>query len=152
MNEIANKFLLVGDKFMPEMNLKQAGFTYSVFGPFTKNKKRISKFKEKGDTKYIYRKELDKTCFQHDMPYGDFQDLARRTASDEVLKDKAFNIVKNPRYDGCQRVHASMAYYYFDKKTSCSGANNDIKQNQQLTENLHKPIIKVLKKKSLFFI
>ena len=75
MNEIVNKFLLVGDKFMPEMHLKQPAsldksrFIYSACGPFTKNKERIQNFKETGDTKYIYRNELDKACFQHDMTY-----------------------------------------------------------------------------------
>ena len=72
------------------MHLKQLRFTYSACGPFTKNKKRIKKFKETGDTKYINRNELDKACFQHDMVYGDFKDLKRRTASDKVLRDKAF--------------------------------------------------------------
>ena len=67
MNEIVNKVLLAEDKFMPEMYLKQAGFTYSACGQFTKNKNRIQKFKEIGDTKYIYKNELDKACFQHDM-------------------------------------------------------------------------------------
>ena len=75
------------------MHLKQPGFTYSACGPFTKNKKRIQTFKETGDWRYIYRNELDKACFQHDMAYGDFKGLARRTASDKVLRDKAFNIV-----------------------------------------------------------
>ena len=95
MNEIVNKFLLAGDKFMPEMHLKQPGFTYSACGPFTKNKERIQKFKEIGDTNHAYKNELDKACFQHDMAYGDFKDLARRKASDKVLRDKAFNIAKN---------------------------------------------------------
>ena len=90
MNEIVNKFLLAGDKLMPEMHLKQPGFTYSACGPFTKNKEWIQKFKETGDTNYIYNNELDK-------------DLARRTASDKTLRDKAFNIAKNPKYDGYQR-------------------------------------------------
>ena len=85
---------------MPEMHLKQLRFTYSACGPFTKNKKRIKKFKETGDTKYINRNELDKACFQHDMVYGDFKDLAIRTASGKVLWDKAFSIAKNPKYDG----------------------------------------------------
>ena len=67
MNEIVNKFLLGGYKFMPEMYLKQPGFTYSACEPFTKNKERIQKFKETGDTSYIYKNELDKACFQHDM-------------------------------------------------------------------------------------
>ena len=93
MNEKVNNFLLAVDKFMSEMNLKQPGFTNSACGPFKKkNKERIQKFKETGDTKYIYKNELDKACFQHDMAYGDFKDLARRTASDNVLRDKAFNI------------------------------------------------------------
>ena len=83
MNEIVNKFLLAGDKFMSEMHLKQPGFTYSACGPFTKNKERIQKFKETGDTSYIYKNELDKACFQHDMAYRDFKDLKRRTASDK---------------------------------------------------------------------
>ena len=82
MNEIVNKFLLAGDKFMPEMHLKQPVYNYSACGPFTKNKERIQKFKEAGDTKYIYKNELDKACFQHDMAYGDFKDLARRTFSE----------------------------------------------------------------------
>ena len=63
MNEIVNGFLLAGDKFMPEMHLKQPGFTYSACGPFTKNKKRIKKLKETGDTNCIYKNELDNTCF-----------------------------------------------------------------------------------------
>ena len=71
MNEIVNKLLLAGDQFMPEMHLKQQGFTYSACGPFTKNKERFQKFNEKGDTSYIYRNELDKACCQHDMAYGD---------------------------------------------------------------------------------
>ena len=76
------------------MHLKQPGLTYSAWGRFTKNKERIQKFKETGDTSYIYKNELDKACFQHDMAYGDFKDLARRTASDKVLRDKAFNLLK----------------------------------------------------------
>ena len=78
MNEIVNKFLLTGDKFIPEIHLKQSRFTYGACGPFTKNKKRIQKFKETGDTNYIYKNKLDKTCFQHDMAYGDFKGLKRR--------------------------------------------------------------------------
>ena len=86
MNEIVNKFLLAGDEFIPEMHLKQLGFTYSACGPFTKTKKEFKKFKET-DTNYIYKNELDKACFQHDMAYGDFKDLARRTVSDKILRD-----------------------------------------------------------------
>ena len=102
MNEIVNKFLLEGDKCMPKMHLRQPGFTYSACGPFTKNKERIQKFKETGDSRYIYQNELDKACFQHDMAYGDFEDLTRRTASDEILHRKASNIAKLSKYDGYQ--------------------------------------------------
>ena len=86
MNETVNTFLLAGEKFMPEMHLRQPGFTCSACGPFTKKKERIQKFKETGDSQYIYQNELDKGCFQHDMAYGDFADLTRRTASDNVLR------------------------------------------------------------------
>ena len=70
MNKVVNKFLLAGDEFMPEMHLKQQAFIYSACGPFTKNKERIQKFKETGDTCYTYKNELDKACFQHDIAYG----------------------------------------------------------------------------------
>ena len=117
MNEIVNKFLLAGDKFTPERHLRHQGFKYSACVPFTKNKQRIRKSKETGDSRYIYQNELNKACFQHDMAYGDFKDWARRTFSDKILCDKAFNTVKNPNYDGYQCGLASMAYKFFDKKT-----------------------------------
>ena len=109
---------------MPEMHLKQPWFTYSACGPFTKNKEQIQKFKEIGDTNYIYKNEFDKPCFQHDMAYGDFKDLIRKTFSDNALRDKAFNIAKNPKYDGYQRGLASMVYTFFDKKSTGSGITN----------------------------
>ena len=158
------------------MHLKQPEFTYSACGPFTKNKERIQKFKETGDTSYIYKNELDKAYFQHDVAYGDFKDLKRRTASDKILRDKAFNIAKNPKYDGYQRGLASMVYKLFDKKSTGSGIannnnnnnnnnkndninnNNDIKQNRrpldlaglQLAEELHKSIIRKFKKRKVY--
>ena len=107
MNEIVNKILLVGDKFMPEMHLRQPGFTCSACGTFTKNKERIKKFKETGDSRYIFQNELDKACFQHGMAYGGFKDLNRKTFAEKVLRDKAFNIAKDPKYDGYQRGLAS---------------------------------------------
>ena len=70
MNQILNKFVLAGDKFMSKMHLRQPGFTYSACGPFPKNKLRIAKFMQTGDTNYIYRNGLDKACSQHDMGYG----------------------------------------------------------------------------------
>ena len=79
MNEIIKKFLLVGDKFMPEMHLRQPVFTYSACGPFTKNKKRIEKFMKTGRTDFIYKNELGKVCFQHDMAYGKSKHLVKRT-------------------------------------------------------------------------
>ena len=143
MNGIVDKFLLAGDKFMPEIYLKQPGFTYSACGPFTKNKERIQKFKETGDTSYIYKNELDKACFQNVMAYCDFKDLKRRTASDKILRDKYFNIAKNPKYVGYQRGLASMVYKFFDKKLKGSGvANNEFKQNLQSAKELRKPIIR----------
>ena len=92
MNDIINKFLLAGDRFMVEMHLRQAGFTYSACGKFTKNNEIIQKFKQTGDSRNISKNELDKACFQHDMAYGDL------AASDKLLRDKAFNIAKDPKY------------------------------------------------------
>ena len=92
MNETINKFLLVRDKFMPEMHLKQPGFTYSACGPFTKNKERIQKFMQTGNTDFIYKNELDKACFQHDMAYEKSKDLIKTTQSDKVFNGKAFKI------------------------------------------------------------
>ena len=120
MNDIINTFLFVGDKFMPEMHLRQPGFTYSACGPFTKSKKRIQKLKQTGDSRYIYKNELDKACFQHGIAYGDFKDLKKRTAADKFLRDKAFNIAKDTIYDGYQRGLASMVYKFFDKTTKGS--------------------------------
>ena len=118
MNEIVNKFLVVGDKFMPEMHLKQPGFTYSACGPLTKSKERIEKFMQTGNTDFIYKNELDKACFQHDMANGKSKDLAKRTQLDKVLRDKAFKIASDPKYDGYQRGLASIVYKLFEKKSA----------------------------------
>ena len=135
---------------MPEMHLRQPGLTYSACGPFTKHKKRIEKFMQTGNTNYIYRNELDKTCFAHDAAYSDSKDLAKRTQSDRALKDKAYEIAKNPKYDGYQRGLASMVYKFFDKKSKGAGIKNEIKQNQQLANELHKPIIRKFRKRKLY--
>ena len=148
MNEIINKFLLVGDKFMPEMHLRQPGFTYSACGSFTKNKERIEKFMRTGNTDFLYKNELDKACFQHDMTYGKSKDLVKRAQSDKVLRDKAFKIASYPKYDGYQRGLASMVYKFFDKKSSGSGITNGL--NYQLANELHKPIIKKNKKRKVY--
>ena len=148
MNEIVNKFLLVRDKVMPEMHLKQPAFTHSACGPFTKKKERIEKFMQTGNTDFIYRNELDKACFQHNMAYGKSKDLAKRTQSDKVLRDKAFKIASDPKYDGYQRGLASMVYKFFNKKSSGSGIANV--PNYQLANELHKPIIRKFKKRKIY--
>ena len=148
MNEMVNKLLLAGDKFMPEMHLGQAQFVYSACGLFAKNKERIQKFKGTGDTSYIYKNELDKAWFQHDMAYGDFKYLAERTAADKVLRDKAFKIASDQKYDGYQRGLASMVYKFLDKKSSGSGLAN--KENIQLANELHKPIIRKFNKRKVY--
>ena len=151
MNDIVNKFLLTGDKFMPEMHFKQPGFTYSACGLFTKHKQRIYKFMQTGDTNYIYKNELDKACFQHDAAYSDSKDLATKTQSDNLLKDKVFEIAANPKYDGYQRVLASMVYKFFDKKLKGSGIKNEVKENQQLANEFYKPIIRKFKTRKVYF-
>ena len=140
MNNVINKFLLAGDKFMPEMHLKQPQFVYSACGPFTRHKERIKKLKQTGDTGYIYRNGLDKACFQHDSAYADHKDLRNRTEADKVLRDKAYDRASNPEYDGYQRGLASMVYKFFDKKSIRSGINSSL----ILANELHKPVIKKL--------
>ena len=120
MNKIVKTFLLAGDKFMPKMHLKQPGFTYSACG--------------------FDKAWTDKACCQHDMAYGGFKDLKRRTASDKILRDKTFDIAKNPKYDEYQRWIASMVYKFFDKKSAVSGVNIPLEFNEQLAKELHKPI------------
>ena len=103
MTNVINKFLLAGDKFMPEMHLRQPRFVYSACGPFTKHKERMKEFKRTGDRRYIYRNKLDKACFQHDSAYAHHKDLINRAEADKVLKDKAYDIASSPKYDGYQR-------------------------------------------------
>ena len=89
---------------------------YSARGPFTKHRQRIQKDIETGDTRYIYKNNLDKACFRHDMAYNKYKAFERRTQSDKVLKDKAFKIASDPNYDGYQRLLASMVFKFFGKK------------------------------------
>ena len=148
MNEIVNTLLLARDKFMPEMHLKQPGFNYSACGPFTKNKEKIEKFMQTRNTDFIYKNELDKACFQHDMTYGKSKDLAKRTQSDKILRDKAFKIATDSKYDGYQRRLAWMVYSFFDRKSSGSGIASE--PNYQLANELHKPIISKFKKRKVY--
>ena len=145
MNNIINKFLSAGDKFMPVMHLRQPRFVCNACGPFTRHKERIKEFKHTGDTRYIYRNELDKACFQHDSAYTDHKYLTNRTEADKVLRDKAYDIASNPEYDGYQRGLASMVYKFFDKKSTGSG----FKSSSILADELHKPIIKKLDKRKV---
>ena len=152
MNNIINKFLLSGDLFMPEMHLRQPQFVYSACGPFTRHKERIKKFKQTGDTRYIYRIELHKACFQHDSAYSDHKDLLNRTKSDKVLRDKAYNIAINSEYDGYQRGLAGMVYKFFDKKSMGSGVKKDMTKSSSLilADELHKPVIKKFNKRKVY--
>ena len=117
-NDLINKFLLVGDKFMPELHVYQPKIgKYSACTPFTEHTGRIQKFMPDGKLAHIYKNELDKACFQHDMACNKYKDLKGRTQSDIVLKNKAFKIASNPKYDGYQRALASMVWKFFDKRS-----------------------------------
>ena len=158
MNNIINKFLLAGDKFMSEMHLRQPGFVYSACGPFNRHKKRIKEFKRTSDTRYIYRNELDKACFQHDSAYADHKDLINRTEADKVLRDKAYDIASNPKYDGYQRGLASMVYKFFGKKSTGSGIKKDTAKPSSLehsslilADELHTPIIRKFNKRKVYW-
>ena len=150
MNNLINKFLLAGDKFMPEMHLRQPQFVYSARGPLTRHEERIKKLKQTGDTRYIYRNKLDKACFQHDSAYADHKDLINRTKSDNVLRDKAYNIASNPEYNGYQRRLGIMVYKFFDKKSMGSGFKKLKNSSSILADELHKPVIKKFEKRKVY--
>ena len=153
MNNTINKFLLAGDKFMPEMHLREPGFTYSACGPFTKHKEKKKKIEQTGDTQYIYRNDLDKVCFQHDAAYANNKDLLNRTRADKMLRYKAYGIANNPQYDGCQRGLASMIYNFFDTKASSPDrktVGSGINENIKLANELHKPIIRKFNKRKVY--
>ena len=121
-NNIINQLLLTADRFMPEAHLKDLKVgTYSACSPFTQHNSRINKFIRTGDTNYIYKNELDKACFAHDAAYSGFKDIKNRTTADKIVRDKAYEIAKDPKYYGSQRGLASMVYKSFDKKTAGSG-------------------------------
>ena len=135
---------------MPQMHLKQLGLSYSASGQLTKNKERIEKFMKTGNTDFIYRNDLHKACFQHDMAYDESKDLARRTQSDKVLVDKDFKTASNSKYDGYQRRLALMVYRFLDKKSSGNSVN--FVPKYQFANELHKLNKNISEKKSLFFI
>ena len=113
-NYIINTFLLVGDKFMPELHFWDSKVgKYSVCGPFTKHEQRIDQFMKGGRLSHLYKNNLDKACFQHNMAYNKYKDLKNRTQSDIVLKNKAYEIDVNPKIDSFQRGLAVMVYKFF---------------------------------------
>ena len=148
-NDIINKFLLVGEKFMPEMHLWDSKVgKYSACGPFTKHQQRIDRFMKDGRLNHLYKNKLDKACFQHHAAYNKYKDLKNRTRSDIVLKNKAYKIAADLKVDGFQRALASMVWKFFDersRKVLGSGI-----ENQQLAEELHKPIIRNFKRRKVY--
>ena len=167
MNNIINKSLLADDKFMPEMHLRQPQFVYSACGSFTRHKERIKEFKRTGDTRLLYRNELDKACFKHDAAYAKYKDVANRLISDQKLRNSAYGIASNRKYDGYQRGLASMVYKFFDSdvaplnKKTMSGKGNakhtakpsSLKRTENskiLAEKLHKPVIKKFNKRKVY--
>ena len=138
------------------MHLKKPGFTYSACGPFTKNKERIEKFMQTGNTDFIYKNELDKACFQHDMAYVKSKDLAKRTQLDKGLRDKASKIASDPKYDAYQRGLASIVYNFFDKKCSGSGVGvlltnkSATESNHQLANEFRRQMIKTFQKRKVY--
>ena len=144
INEIVTKSLLVENKFMREMHLKQSGFTYNACGPFTKIEERIQKFLRLENIENIYKNDLDKAYFQHDMAYRKYKDLNKRTQSDKVLRDKAFEIASNPKSDG---------YKFLDKNLQWLLLNLcRISQFELMQVNFINQLLENVKKKSLLFV
>ena len=130
---------------MAELHLRQPGCTYSDCETFTKHREKIKIFRETGDFRNIYKNELDKACLTHDVAYSDSKVLAKGTISDKVLKDKAYEIDINPKYDGYQRGLARMANQFFEKKIR-SGAG----VKKKLAQELHKSVIKKFKRRKVY--
>ena len=159
---------------MPEMHLRQPQFVYSTCGPFTRHKNRIKEFKRTGDTHLLYRNELDKACFKHNSAYAKYKDVENRLISDQKLKNSAYDIASNPKYDGYERGLASMIHKFFDSKVApldkMSGKGNanytakhtakpsslerssleGTKNNEILAEELRKPVIKKFDKRTVY--
>ena len=152
-SDIVNKFLLIGDEFMPEIHLWDPKVKkYSVCGSFTRHQKRTDMFMKDGRLSHIIKSRLDAACFQHDSAYAKYKDRFNRKQSDIVLKNKALKIAADPRVNGYQRGLASMVYKFFNERTKGSGINllaNSL-NNEILAEKLHKPIIKNFKRRKLY--
>ena len=148
-----DKFLLIGDKFMPEMHLRDSKVKkYSACGPFTTHQKRIDMFMKDGRLSYILKNRLDAACFQHASDYAKYKGRANRIQFDIVLKNKSLKIATDPRVNGYQRGLAPMVYKFFNERTKGSGINNkgNLLVNSQLAEEVHKPIIKNFKRRKVY--
>ena len=145
-SDIINKFLLIGDKFMPELHLYDPkNGKYSACGSFTKDQQRIDHFMKDGKLSRVTKNKLDAACFQHDSAYAKYKDSVNRKKSDIVLKNKAYKIALDPKVDGYQRSLAAMIYKFFNKTTRGSGI-----ENKQLAEELHKPIVRNFKRRKVY--
>ena len=133
---------------MHEMHLKQSGFTYSACGPFTKSKERIETFMRTGNTNYIYKNDLNKVYFQHDMAYGKYKNVTKRTQSYKFLWDKTFEFECKPKYDRYQKGLASVfSSKFFNKISKGIGIKFS---NQHFVDELHKLIIEKFRKRKGF--
>ena len=153
--DIINRFLLIGDKFMPEMDLwDPKAKKYFACGPFTRHQQRINDFRKDGKISHIAKNRLDAACFQHDSACAKYKDRLNREKSDVVLKSKALKIALDPKVNGYQRGLASMVYKIFIERTKGSGIKYDKKldENKQLAEGLHKPIIRKFFKKEKYIL
>ena len=145
-SDVINKFLLIGDKFMPEMHLWDPKVKkYSACGPFTRHQQRINEFMKDRRLSHIAKNRLDAACFQHDSAYNKYKDSVNKKQSDIVLKNKALKIDTNPKVNGYQRGLAAMVYKFFNERTKGSGI-----ENKQLAEELYKPIIKNSKRRKVY--
>ena len=148
--DITDKFLLIGDKFMPEMHLWDPKVKkYSACSPFTRHKQRINDFIKDGKLSHIAKNRLDAARFQHDSAYHKFKDLLGKKISDIVLKNKALKIALDPKVIGYQRSLAAIVYKFFNERTKGMGLNNE-GNLQVLANELHKPIIKNFKRRKVY--
>ena len=144
---------MTGDKLMLELLLKQPWLTCSAYGPFTEHCERIQKFRETSNWKHLCRNELDKAWFGYDAACSASKHLAKRTISDTILKNIAYEITKNHGYDGHQRTLASMVYKFFNEKSesgTIATSKVGISLNEQLAGELHKPVTKKFKRRKLY--
>ena len=144
--DIINRFLLIGDKFMPEMHLWDPKVKkYSACGPFTRHQQRIDDFMKDGKISHIAKNRLDAASFQHDSDYNKYKDSLNRKKYDVVLKNKALKFATDPKVNGYQRGIAAMVYKFFNERTKGIGLNNEILANE-----LHKPIIRNFKRRKVY--